>query len=427
MTKTRTPFLAPLSRLTLGAAGTLAALMLCTGLASAQSRSDVSPNETRSQLEQRVANTFIFRLADATPAADVSRRAEAAARMGGGRVQHVYDAALKGFALRVNARAAANIAARVPGIVGYEPDQIMSIEAYTNTPPAYPGGQTRPWGINRVNAPLCGLANGRVWVIDTGIDLNHSDIKVADASLHFATSYTSVQDGNSHGTHVAGTVAAINNDFGVVGVAPGIPVVGIKVLSDSGSGSNSDVIAGVNYVAKLRKDTCPNSYTTYNSSHAQCSPQAWVANMSLGGGANSTLDSAVLTAARLGVRFAIAAGNSNRAAGNYSPARVNHENIFTVSASDQNDIRASFSNFGNPPVDIAAPGVAILSTTPGNNYASYSGTSMASPHVAGLLTLLPSLKSTSVSSATYLSMAGDTGKGYPDPIARLNTTIPCSP
>ncbi|WP_373399653.1 S8 family serine peptidase [Algoriphagus halophilus] len=172
-------------------------------------------------------------------------------------------------------------------------------------------------------------------------------------------------DGNGHGTHVAGTVGAIDNEIGVVGVAAGVKVVPVKVLDSRGSGSYSGVIAGVNFVAG-------------NASTGD------VANMSLGGPASSALDAAVEALGASGVKVALAAGNESSDANNSSPARANGNNIYTVSAVGQGDIYASFSNFGNPPIDFAAPGVGVLSTVPGG-YASYSGTSMASPHVCGIL------------------------------------------
>jgi subtilisin family serine protease len=177
-------------------------------------------------------------------------------------------------------------------------------------------------------------------------------------------------DENGHGTHVAGTIAAINNSIGVVGVAPGAPVVAVRVLNKRGSGSNSGVIAGVDYVS-------------------QTAAPGDVANMSLGGGISQALDDAVAAAAAKGIRFALAAGNDAANANGSSPARVNGPNIYTVSAFGQGDVFASFSNFGNPPVDYAEPGVGILSTWLAGGYNTISGTSMATPHLAGLLLVGP--------------------------------------
>ena len=229
--------------------------------------------------------------------------------------------------------------------------------------------QTTPWGITRVGGPVDGTGK-TVWVLDSGVDLDHPDLNVDVArSRTFFTSgkdSKSADDGNGHGTHVAGTIGALDNNIGVVGVAPNATIVAVKVLDSRGGGSISSVVGGIDYVAA-------------NAGNGD------VANMSLGGGASQALDDAVLAAAQSGVLFALAAGNESTDAATKSPARVNHPNVYTVSATDINDGFASFSNFGNPPVDYAAPGVGILSTYKSGGYATLNGTSMASPHVAGIL------------------------------------------
>jgi subtilisin family serine protease len=255
-------------------------------------------------------------------------------------------------------------------------------------PPAE-GNQTTPWGITRVG----GFSNGAgltAWVIDTGIDFNHADLNVdVGRSANFVQrGKDSAKDGNGHGTHVAGTIAAIHNGIDVVGVAAGATVVAVRVLDNGGSGSYSGVIAGVDYVA--------------------VNGIGDVANMSLGGPPSTALDNAVRAAAAAGVKFALAAGNSGDDANSHSPARANGSNIYTVSAINSSDCLASWSNWGNPPVDYAAPGVSILSTKKGGGTTTYSGTSMASPHVAGLLLL------GNINTSGTASCASD---GTADPIA----------
>lgn len=176
----------------------------------------------------------------------------------------------------------------------------------------------------------------------------------------------SADDGNGHGTHVSGSIAAVDNDIDVVGVAAGASVVGVKVLNSAGSGTNSGVIDGIDYVAA-------------NASGGD------VANMSLGGGTSQALDDAVRNAADQGIYFAVAAGNDSDDANNYSPARVEYNNVWTISAIDENDSFASFSNYGNPPIEYAAPGVDVESLWRDNGVNTISGTSMASPHAAGVL------------------------------------------
>jgi len=206
-------------------------------------------------------------------------------------------------------------------------------------------------------------------VIDTGIDLDHPDLHVDVArSRNFVTRETSPDDLNGHGTHVAGTIAAEKDGAGVVGVAPGSTVVAIRVLNRRGSGSNADVIAGVDWVAK-------------NGVAGD------VANMSLGGSRSDALDTAVINASA-NVKFALAAGNETDDADNHSPGRVNGDNIYTIAAfSTTNGAWASFSNYGKPPVDYAEPGVSVLSTWKDGGYNTISGTSMATPHMAGILLL----------------------------------------
>jgi hypothetical protein len=232
--------------------------------------------------------------------------------------------------------------------------------------------QSVPWGVAFTGWTNMPNQIYWAWILDTGIDLQHQDLNVL-GSAPFAKSFIAgqtVQDGHGHGTHVAGTVAAKNNTFGVVGVAAGARVVPVKVLSNSGSGSWGGVLAGVNHVA------------TYGI-------PGDVVNMSLGGtGTYAALETAIATlAGSRKIFFSIAAGNSNLPANGFTPARTNGVNVYTISAMDNRCNIAGFSNYGNPPVDFAAPGVGILSTYKGNTYATMSGTSMAAPHVAGILLL----------------------------------------
>jgi subtilisin family serine protease len=233
--------------------------------------------------------------------------------------------------------------------------------------------QETPYGITRVNGGVTYTGNGVAWILDSGIDLDHPDLNV-DASRGY-NAFTSgkdgksLDDGNGHGTHVAGTIAAIDNTEGVIGVAAGATVIPVKVLGARGSGSYSGVIAGINHVAA-------------NGSSGD------VANMSLGGPVSQAVDDAVKNAAQSsGVKFVLAAGNESDDANNHSPARVNGNNIYTISAMNSNDSWASFSNYGNPPIDYAAPGVSIKSTWKNGSYNTISGTSMAAPHAAGVLLL----------------------------------------
>ena len=224
--------------------------------------------------------------------------------------------------------------------------------------------QTTPWGISHVGAAV--YSGDKVaWILDTGIQTNHPDLNVWTGASRSFVSGETYNDGNGHGTHVSGTIAAIHNSTGVVGVAAGAWVVAVKVLSNQGGGSYAGIISGVDYVRS----------------------NAWagdVVNMSLGGPASTALDNAVKNLANTGVWCVLAAGNEYSNANYSSPARVNGTYIYTVSAHDINNRFASFSNYGNPPIDWCAPGVSIYSTWIGSSYRTISGTSMAAPHVAGI-------------------------------------------
>ncbi|RZS97422.1 S8 family serine peptidase [Cecembia calidifontis] len=286
----------------------------------------------------------------------------------------VYGTVLDGFSVRLSSEEF-EVLKNDPAVKYIEKDRVISI-AQGNRPGGGGGGggstgQVIPWGITRVGGFVNYTGNNVAWVLDTGIELTHPDLNVSTSNGF--TAFTSGRDANfndlnGHGTHVAGTIAAINNNIGVVGVAAGAPVVPVKVLDSRGSGSYSGVIAGVNWVGAR-------------------GTSGDVANMSLGGPISQALDDAVLAASNNGIKFVLAAGNSSTNANNSSPARVNGPNIWTISAMNSSDVFASFSNFGNPPVDYCAPGVSINSTWLKGGYNSISGTSMASPHAAGVLLL----------------------------------------
>lgn len=313
---------------------------------------------------------------DAVSRGNVRAQADRAAGAG---LKHVYSNSIRGFA--ANANSAAQLRSRNPNIAYCEQDQEMGLiqggpfdfRELGKPAPSQPA-QSVPWGVTRVNGgPGTGSGAGTAWVLDTGIDLDHPDLNVDASRSRSFTRESTADDGHGHGSHVAGTIGARNNDVGVVGVSPGATLVAVKVLTRTGSGSNSGVIAGVDYVAA-------------NGSNGD------VANMSLGGGVSQALDDAVIAAAATGVRFTLAAGNESDHANNHSPARANGPNVYTVSsfakgasATDTDDPWSSFSNFGNPPVDYAEPGSSIPSTYKNGGYATLSGTSMAAPHLAGIL------------------------------------------
>ncbi len=225
------------------------------------------------------------------------------------------------------------------------------------------------WNVNRV-----GYGNGigkRAWVIDSGIDFAHPDLTVDEGqSKSFVNGQSSAKDENGHGTHVAGIIGALNNTIGVLGVASGTTMVSLRVLDKEGNGLLSYIIQALAYV----------------NTHASAGD---VVNLSVGNdeGISNALDQQLRNTAARGIYIAIAAGNEKDLANKYSPARTNATNVYTVSAIDSLDNFAKFSNYGNDVIDFAAPGVRILSTYTNGRYAYLSGTSMAAPHVAGLLLL----------------------------------------
>lgn len=295
-----------------------------------------------------------------------------ASRAAGAGLKHVYSNSIRGFSAAANS--AAQLQARNPNIAYCEQDQEMAaIQGgpfdfrELGKPAGQQPAQSIPWGVTRVKGGAgTGSGSGTAWVIDTGIDLDHPDLNVDASRSRNFSSGPSADDGHGHGTHVAGTIGAKDNGIGVIGVSPGARLVAVRVLNNAGSGSNSDVIAGVEYVA------------TEGSSGD-------VANMSLGGGISQALDQAVISAASKGVKFTLAAGNESDDANNHSPARAEGTNVYTVSSFAQGDKWSSFSNYGNPPIDFAEPGSSIKSTYKGGGYATMSGTSMAAPHLAGIL------------------------------------------
>jgi subtilisin len=328
------------------------------------------------------AGSYIVVLADPA-ASDAAVRSQALAA--GVTPTHVYSHALRGYSATLSSAAAKRLAAD-PRVASVSPDRSVSIDA-----------QTLPTGINRVDAELSPTAringvdervNVDVAVIDTGVDLDHPDLNVFTAGARNCSTGRSADDGNGHGTHVSGTIGALDNGAGVVGVAPVARIWPVRVLNNQGSGSFADIICGIDYV-------------TAHSAEIE------VANMSLGGtGAddgncgrsdNDALHQAICRSVAAGVTYAVAAGNESDNAANHVPAA--YDEVITVSAladfnglpgggaaptcrADVDDTFADFSNFGAD-VDLIAPGVCILSTYKGATYNTLSGTSMATPHVSG--------------------------------------------
>ncbi|GAA3857115.1 hypothetical protein GCM10022243_23120 [Saccharothrix violaceirubra] len=304
-----------------------------------------------------IAGAYIVALKDngfgAAKAGDLARRY-------GGRVGHTYTTASRGFSVRLDQARARRLAAD-PAVEYGEQDGIATAT----------GTQTNPtWGLDRVDQKALPLdakftyantaSNVNAHIVDTGV-YKHTDFggRVVDG-FDFVDNDKVAQDCNGHGTHVAGTVGSAT-----YGVAKGVKITAVRVLNCEGQGAWSQVVAGIDWVAK---------------NHVKPA----VANMSLGGGANSSVDNAVRRAITAGVTFAVASGNDNRNACSSSPARV--PEAITVNASDRTDTRSSFSDHGTC-TDLFAPGSSITSTWNNGSTNTINGTSMATPHVAGAAAL----------------------------------------
>ena len=282
----------------------------------------------------------------------------------GAKISHTYGTALNGYAIEANERQARLLAAdaRVASVAQDTRITVDSTSRVQRNPPS--------WGLDRLDqpglplsrsytSPTSGGSGVTVYVIDTGIRITHKDFGGrASYGWDFVDNDATAQDGNGHGTHVAGTIAGTT-----YGVAKKAKVVGVRVLDNAGAGTTSQVIAGIDWVTR----------------HAH---KPAVANLSLGGYHNAQLDAAVRNSIASGVTYTVAAGNDGQQAGLHSPADV--KEAITVGATDRTDARAAFSNFGAA-VDLFAPGVSITSASYASDTAkaTFSGTSMASPHAAG--------------------------------------------
>ncbi|RDA85360.1 putative subtilisin-like protease [Ophiocordyceps camponoti-leonardi (nom. inval.)] len=356
----------------------LLALLPAIAAAPATKRSEPAPLLKPLGARKLIANKYIVKLKDGMAFASADEAVVALSKD----ADHVYNHAFHGFAahlsdedldkLRDHPEVGPSLSVPAPRVDYVEQDAVVSIAAYTQQPGA-------PWGLGRISHRQPGSttyvyddsagAGTCAYVIDTGIDVSHPEFQGrATQVASFVPGQTT--DGHGHGTHCAGTIGSR-----AYGVAKMTKLYGIKVLSDSGSGSYSGIIAGMDYaVQDSRRRSCPKGV---------------VANMSLGGGFSTAINRAAAAMIRAGVFLSVAAGNDNRDASTVSPA--SEPTVCTVGATNATDFRSPFSNYG-PSLDIFAPGSNILSTWIGGRTNTISGTSMATPHITGLGAYLATLE-----------------------------------
>jgi subtilisin family serine protease len=347
--------------------------------------------------ENSVDGSYIVVLKDgAARSASVTAEATSLAGEYGAQVSRTFTTALHGFSVHASEAQARQLAAD-DSVAYVEQSQRFTVSDTQDSPPS--------WGLDRIDQhdlPLDSAYNYAnkgdgvtAYVIDTGVMIEHPTFEGrASYGYDAVDGDNDAADGYGHGTHVAGTIGGAE-----YGVAKGVNIVAVRVLDDNGSGTTEQVVAGIDWVAQ---------------NHSGPS----VANMSLGGGVDDALDESVRGAISSGVTFAIAAGNSSADANTFSPARVTE--AITVAASDDADGQASFSNFGDV-VDLYAPGVGITSSWNDGATNTISGTSMATPHVAGAAALFLSANA----AATPADVAaGLTAAATPDKITNASAGTP---
>ncbi|MDV6011596.1 S8 family serine peptidase [Haloechinothrix sp. LS1_15] len=387
----------------IGIAATVAVLGATAGTAVAGEDGDIRAAGDPDAIE----DSYIVVFHDSVGAASAEAAAQSHAARRNAEVEHTYSAALRGYAAEMSERDARR-AANDPEVAYVEQNTAVELHQEQHDPPS--------WGLDRIDQrelPLDGVYRYETtapdvdaYILDTGISYSHNDFEGrAEPGYDAVGDGRNGDDCNGHGTHVAGTVGGAEH-----GVAKGVTLHSVRVLDCDGRGTNAGVIAGVDWVT---------------DNHDGPS----VANMSLGGGASSALDDAVRNSVNAGVTYAVASGNDDADACNYSPARV--AEALTVNATTSSDARSWFSNYGTC-TDIFAPGSDITSAWIGGDTATrtISGTSMAAPHVAGAAALYladnpqaaPSEVNGAITSQATEGVVSNPGPGSPNRLVYTGAT-----
>ncbi|MET7759352.1 S8 family peptidase [Streptomyces sp. NPDC005389] len=363
--------------------------------------------------EGTIAGSYIVTLDESAQAETAEGRA-VAARFGA-KIKRTYTSAINGYSVELSEAQARKLAAD-PAVTSVVQNRVFTVDGTQPSPPS--------WGLDRIDQKALPLNQSytypdtagqgvTAYIIDTGVRITHSDFGGrASYGYDAIDNDNTAQDGHGHGTHVAGTVAGTS-----YGVAKKAKIVGVRVLDNSGSGTTEQVVAGIDWVTRNAVKPA-------------------VANMSLGGGVDTALDTAVRNSIASGVTYAVAAGNDSSNASNYSPARVGE--AITVGSTTNTDARSSFSNYGTV-LDIFAPGSSITSSWNSSDSATntISGTSMATPHVAGAAavylagnpTATPAQVSTALTTAATPNVVTNPGSGSPNRLLYVGggTTTPPGP
>lgn len=406
------------SRRRLSAVGTTAVAALALGAVSALPATAAEPAPVgvieNAGAPGAIAGSYIVTLDESAADAGSKAGKELAAEYGA-KIKKTYSSALNGYAVELSEAQARKFAAD-PAVESVVQNRVFTISGTQPNPPS--------WGLDRIDQRALPLNQSytypdsagegvTAYIIDTGVRITHGDFGGrASYGYDAIDNDNTAQDGNGHGTHVAATVAG-----GSYGVAKKAKVVGVRVLNNSGSGTTAQVVAGIDWVT-------------------QNAVKPAVANMSLGGGVDTALDTAVRNSIASGITYAIAAGNDGSNASNTSPARVTE--AITVGSTTSTDARSSFSNYGSV-LDIFAPGSSITSAWNTSDSATntISGTSMATPHVAGAAALhladnrtaTPAQVSSALTNAATSNVVGNPGSGSPNRLLHVGggTTTPPGP